>query len=58
MILISSLYERMIITKKSIDSNSFRLALSLAMEMQSPGAAKKQDEPNNKTNISSFYHKL
>ena len=54
MILISSLYERMIITKKSIDSNSFRLALSLAMEMQSPGAAKKQDEPNNKTNTSSF----
>ena len=43
-----------IITKKSIDSNSFRLALSLAMEMQSPGAAKKQDEPNNKTNILSF----
>ena len=50
----SSLYGLMVITQKSIDSNSFRLALSLAMEMQSPGAAKKEDEPNNKTNISSF----
>ena len=46
------LYGLMVITQKSIDSNSFRLALSLAMEMQSPGAAKKEDEPNNKTNIS------